>query len=88
VIAAILRRIGKITLLGAGGHFLASVEHIPKIGAQLFSSSGELLGKVEDIIGSVSSPLVLVKPLDNKILLGTPIYIQYKGSSERKVKLG
>ncbi|MGQ9514307.1 MAG: H/ACA ribonucleoprotein complex subunit GAR1 [Thermoproteota archaeon] len=83
-----MRRIGKITSLGTGGHFLASVEYVPKIGTQLFSSSGKVLGEVKDVIGPVSSPLVLVKPLANRMLPGMSLYIPYRGSSERKERLG
>jgi len=80
----ILRRIGKIVSMVADGHFLASVEFAPRLGAQLYSSVGRALGQVDDVVGPVSSPFVLVRPLMSGHLLNSPVFLMDKSSSERK----
>jgi len=79
-----LRRIGKIVSAVADGHFLASVDFVPRLGTRLYTSGGSVLGQVDDVLGPVSSPFVLVRPLKSGHLLDSPVFLQDKRSSERK----
>jgi RNA-binding protein len=88
VIVAILRRIGKILSAVPSGHFLASAEHVPKLGTLLFSSSGKELGRVEDVLGPVSSPFLLVRPHSNSVLPGAQLFVKRGRASERRNKIG
>jgi len=79
-----LRRIGKIVSAVSDGHFLARVDFAPRLGTQLYTSGGKALGQVDDVLGPVSSPFVLVRPLVSGHLLDSPIFLKSRSPSERK----
>jgi len=84
VIIVILRRIGKIVSAVSDGHFLARVDFVPRLGARLYTTGGRALGQVDDVLGPVSSPFVLVRPLMSDNLLDSPVFLQGRSPSERK----
>jgi len=84
VIVVILRRIGKIVSAVSDGHFLARVDFVPRLGTRLYTSGGRALGQVDDVLGPVSSPFVLVRPYVSGRLLDSPVFLQSKTPSERK----
>jgi rRNA processing protein Gar1 len=88
VTGVILKRIGRILSAVPDGHFLARVDFVPRLGAKLFTSGGKLLGMVDDVLGPVSSPFILVRPLTGGSLEGSPVYLQDKGASQRRSELG
>ncbi|MDH5815882.1 MAG: H/ACA ribonucleoprotein complex subunit GAR1 [Candidatus Nezhaarchaeota archaeon] len=62
---------GTITLLGSVLHrsksnklvVKSSSKAIPKIGEPVYDNKSRIIGSVYDIIGPVSSPYILIKPL-------------------------
>jgi rRNA processing protein Gar1 len=79
-----LRRIGKIVSAVADGHFLASVDFVPRLGDRLYNSGGMVLGQVDDVLGPVSAPLLLIRPLRGGHLLNSPVFLSDKNHPERK----
>lgn len=61
---------------------------IPKINDQVFDVNNEFVGTVVDIIGPVSSPFAVLKPVNpqNLSLLKTsaPLFYKFKKSKEMK----
>jgi len=58
-----LRRLGKLLYSFKQGLLLVKLHSStpPPIGSRVLSRSGELIGEVHDVIGSVASPYVVVK---------------------------
>ncbi|MCX8185094.1 MAG: Gar1/Naf1 family protein [Sulfolobales archaeon] len=48
---------------------LSSLKH-PKLGSKILNSSGEVVGVLVDVIGSVRSPYAVVKPFTQNLKLG------------------
>ena len=79
-----MRRIGKIVSAVADGHFLASVDFVPRLGVRLYTSGGMVLGRVDGVLGPVSAPLLLIRPLRGGHLLNSPVFLSDRDPSERK----
>jgi len=60
--------IGKVVRVTRDGkRLVVKAEALPKLGAQVYDSSANLVGVVCDIIGPVSSPYVVVKVTSPRI---------------------
>ncbi|MCX8204488.1 MAG: Gar1/Naf1 family protein [Candidatus Nezhaarchaeota archaeon] len=60
-----MRRLGRILHILKNGLLLVKLQdpRPPLIGSNVLSRDGEVVGVVRDVIGNVSSPYVVVKPL-------------------------
>ncbi|MCS7110969.1 MAG: hypothetical protein N3D82_03410 [Ignisphaera sp.] len=63
---------------------------IPKIGDQVFDANNELVGKVVDIIGPVTSPFAVLRPvkLSTLSLLKPSAPLFYRSRKLREAKAG
>ena len=57
-----LRRIGRALHLSANKNIILKAENLPNIGDEVVDESFNSVGKVFDIIGSIYSPYIVVKP--------------------------
>ncbi|MEM1508524.1 MAG: Gar1/Naf1 family protein [Thermofilaceae archaeon] len=53
--------IGKIVKVTHNGKLIVKAEAIPKLGAEVHDASTSLVGYVDDIIGPVASPYIVVR---------------------------
>lgn len=58
---ALMLVVGKVVKITRDGKLLVKAEALPKLGAQVYDSTANVIGYVYDIIGPVSSPYVVVK---------------------------
>ncbi|MEM4501312.1 MAG: Gar1/Naf1 family protein [Thermofilaceae archaeon] len=58
---SVMLAIGKVVKVTRNGKLVVKAEALPKLGAQVYDSSANVVGFVYDIIGPVSSPYVVVK---------------------------
>ncbi|MDW8003265.1 MAG: Gar1/Naf1 family protein [Thermofilaceae archaeon] len=59
--SALMLVVGKVIKITRDGKLLIKAEALPKLGAQVYDSTANVIGYVYDIIGPVSSPYVVVK---------------------------
>ena len=59
--------IGKVVKVTRNGLLVIQARVLPKLGAQVYDSSANLIGYVHDVIGPVSSPYVVVKVTSTRI---------------------
>jgi rRNA processing protein Gar1 len=57
-----LKSLGNSILYTVGGQFLIKSKNIPKLYSNIVTRDKRLVGKVNDIIGPVMDPHILVKP--------------------------
>ncbi|MCW3996737.1 MAG: Gar1/Naf1 family protein [Candidatus Bathyarchaeota archaeon] len=59
------------------GNAIVKAEHAPKIGSEVVDENLVVIGKVFDIIGPVSAPYAVIKPVvkDPVRLLNKPLYL-------------
>ncbi len=59
-----LRRLGYFLHKSPSGKLIVkmSTSRLPKLGSKVFDSRGRYLGRVQDVIGPVKSPYLVVKP--------------------------
>ncbi len=72
-----LQRLGRITNVSPSGNAIVKAENPPKIGSEVVDENLNVVGKVFDIIGPVSAPYAVIKPIikePNK-LVNKPVYL-------------
>jgi len=72
-----LQRVGKAVSVTPSNSIIIKTENPPKIGCEVADESLTIVGKVSDIIGSVSSPYAVIKSsVKNPLaLLNKPLYL-------------
>jgi RNA-binding protein len=83
-----LQRLGKITNVSPSGNAIVKPDNPPKIGSEVVDENLNVVGKVFDIIGPVSSPYAVIKPSvkDPTKLVNKPVYLllsKTKGARKR-----
>lgn len=58
---SIMLAIGRVVKITREGKLVVKAEVLPKLGAQVYDSSANIIGVVCDIIGPTSSPYIVVK---------------------------
>uniref|UniRef100_A0A7C3YEB0 H/ACA RNA-protein complex protein Gar1 n=1 Tax=Geoglobus ahangari TaxID=113653 RepID=A0A7C3YEB0_9EURY len=66
----VLKLVGRILHISKMGNIIAKGDpkNLPRIGEEVYDSRMEKIGVVYDIIGSVNSPYIVVKPLKKKFV--------------------
>lgn len=59
--------IGKVVKVTRDGKLVVKAEAIPQLGAEIRDASTGLVGYVDDIIGPVASPYVIVKLSEQRV---------------------
>jgi len=88
-----MRLLGKISHISNRGNIIARSKSTPPLGARVFTSQRQLVGKVQDIFGPTKMPYILIKPIrainlkkfENRV--GETLYIEMKwGRKKRRRK--
>jgi RNA-binding protein len=86
-----LRRIGRALHLSTNKNIILKAENLPNIGDEVVDESFNSVGNVFDIIGSINSPYIVVKPhvketrnLINHILYFAPSKTKMKKKKEER----
>lgn len=59
--------IGKVVKVTRNGKLVVKAEAIPKLGAEVHDASTSLVGYVDDVIGPVASPYIIVRTSGQKV---------------------
>jgi RNA-binding protein len=72
-----LQKLGRVRALTPSKNLVVKTEKTPRIGFEVIDESLNVVGKVFDIIGPVSSPYAVVKPTvkEPAKLLNKPVYL-------------
>lgn len=72
-----LQRLGKVLSITPSSSLIIKTENPPKIGSEVVDETLNVVGKVFDIIGPVSSPYAVIKPKikDPAVLVNKPLYL-------------
>ncbi len=57
-----MRSAGKISHISRRGRIIARSKKTPPLGAPVYTSQGEFIGKVQDIFGPTKKPYISIKP--------------------------
>ena len=73
----VLQRLGRVVNLTPSRSIIIKTEKPPKIGSEVVDENLNVVGKVFDIIGPVSSPYAIIKPTvkDPSVLVNKPLYL-------------
>lgn len=76
-----LRVAGKVFTLSKQGYLIVKLEteHIPKPGERVYDRRLRYVGTVVDVIGNVSSPYAVIKPISNRPLKGLDETLYLRG---------
>jgi RNA-binding protein len=72
-----LQRLGRVSNVTPSRNVIVRTEKPPKIGAEVVDENLNVIGKVFDIIGPVSSPYAVIKPTvrEPAKLVNKPLYL-------------
>ncbi len=72
-----LQRLGKVLNVTPSSSLIVKTESPPKLGCEVVDEGLNVVGKVFDIIGPVSSPYAVIKPnvKNSAVLLNKPLYL-------------
>ncbi|MCL4430378.1 MAG: Gar1/Naf1 family protein [Candidatus Bathyarchaeota archaeon] len=72
-----MQRLGRISNVSPSGNAIVKAENPPKIGSEVADENLNVIGKVFDIIGPVSSPYAVIKPSvrEPTKLVNKPVYL-------------
>jgi RNA-binding protein len=72
-----LQRMGKVLSVTPSSSLIVRTEGPPKIGCEVVDEGLNVVGKVFDVIGPVSSPYAVIKPSikNPTVLLNKPLYL-------------
>jgi len=72
-----LQKLGRVRALTPSKNIIVKTEKAPKIGTEVVDENLKVIGKVFDIIGPVSAPYAVVKPVVSEPvkLLNKPVYL-------------
>jgi len=72
-----LQRLGRITNVSPSGNAIVKAENPPKIGSEVVDENLNVVGKVFDIIGPVSAPYAVIKPISREPIkiMNKPVYL-------------
>jgi RNA-binding protein len=72
-----LQRLGKVSNVTPSRNLVIKTENPPKIGSEVIDENLNVIGRIFDIIGPVSSPYAVIKPSvkEPAKLLNKPVYL-------------
>jgi RNA-binding protein len=81
-----LQRLGRVTSITPSNSIIIKTEKAPRIGLEIVDENLKIIGKVFDIIGPVSSPYAVIKPVikDPTALLNKPLYLLLSKTNRSK----
>ncbi len=83
-----LKKIGNVMHLSKTGNIIVSADpgNLPSIGQEVFNRKMEKVGFVYDIIGSVGSPYVVIRPYRRSVPDEDNLFVVVKNGRSRKDK--
>ncbi len=81
-----LQKLGRVRALTPSKNMIVKTEKAPKIGSEVIDENLNVVGKVFDIIGPVSTPYAVVKPTvrEPAKLVNKPVYLLLSKTQRRK----
>ena len=81
-----LQRLGKITNVSPSKNIIVKTDNPPQIGSQVVDENLNVIGKIFDIIGPVSSPYAVIKTSikEPDKLVNKPVYLLSKTQRSKK----
>ena len=81
-----LQRLGKVLSVTPSKSLIIKTESPPKLGCEVVDEGLNVVGKVFDIIGPVSSPYAVIRPnvKDPAVLLNKPLYLLLSRTRSRR----
>ena len=81
-----LQRLGKVISITPSSSLIIKTENPPKIGTEVVDESLNVVGRVFDIIGPMSSPYAVIKPSvkDPAVLVNKPLYLLLSKTRSRR----
>ena len=72
-----MQRLGRISNVSPSGNAILKAENPPKIGSEVVDENLNVVGKIFDVIGPVSSPYAVIKPSvrEPAKLANKPVYL-------------
>jgi RNA-binding protein len=83
--------IGEIENISYNGMWILRSQILPRIGSNVYNQQKQVVGKVMNVIGPVSSPYILVKPkskekFEQLQIIGEKMYIIKEGKSKKRIQ--
>jgi RNA-binding protein len=74
-----LQKLGRVRALTPSKNIIVKTEKVPKIGSEVVDENLKIVGKVFDIIGPVSAPYAVVRPIVSEPakLVNKPVYLLF-----------
>jgi len=81
-----LEKLGRVLNVTPSNNIIIRSNKIPKIGADVVDEKLKVIGRTFDIIGPISSPYIVVKPLikETKKIVGEKVYLHFSRNKRRK----
>jgi RNA-binding protein len=81
-----LQKLGRVRALTPSKNMIVKSEQAPRIGSEVIDENLNIVGKVFDIIGPVSSPYAVIKPTirEPAKLLNKPVYLLLSKTTRSK----
>jgi len=81
-----LEKLGRVLNVTPSNNIIIRSNKIPKIGADVVDEKLKVIGRTFDIIGPISSPYIVVKPLikETKKIVGEKVYLHFSRNKRRR----
>jgi len=83
-----LQKLGRVSNVTPSQNLVVKTENPPKLGSEVVDENLNVIGKVFDIIGPVSSPYAVIKPTirEPAKLVNKPVYLLLSKTKRSKNK--
>ncbi len=81
-----LEKLGRVLNVTPSNNIIIKSTKIPKIGIDVVDEKLKVIGRTFDIIGPISSPYIVVKPVikEPKKIVGEKVYLHFSRNKRRK----
>ena len=81
-----MQKLGRVSNVSPSRNVIVKAEKPPKLGAEVVDENLRVVGKVFDIIGPVSAPYAVVKPVvkEPENLVNKPLYLLLSKTNRSK----
>lgn len=81
-----MEKLGKVLNVTPSKNIIIKSNKIPKIGVDVVDERLKVVGRIFDIIGPISSPYIVVKPviIEPKKIVGEKVYLHFSRNKRRR----
>ena len=81
-----MEKLGKVLNVTPSKNIIIKSNKIPKIGVDVVDERLKVVGRTFDIIGPISSPYIVVKPVikEPKKIVGEKVYLHFSRNKRRR----